>query len=129
MGFTKLPNAIINDKKLLFNSKHSRNNEFNFLIDTGASVSLLKINNLNPNHKTEIKTDIKISIKGITDGTISSFGLVSVYMTKNGHRFHHFFHLVDSDTVPYDGILVADFLTKHNAIINYKTNLISLDPV
>lgn len=43
-----------------------------FLVDTGAEVSLIKLNSINP--FIHIDQTRKINIKGITNGTVQSIG-------------------------------------------------------
>lgn len=110
---------------MIFSSKHSRTGTFTLLIDTGAAVSLLKIKNLNPNHKTEFKSSVQINLKGITDELTPALGLASIYLDAGDQNFHHYFHLTNNENLPVDGILGSDFLTKNKAIIDFGTNKIT----
>lgn len=46
---------------------HSKIGKSTFLIDTGASISLMKTSNLNPNYHTKYNPKIQIPITGITN--------------------------------------------------------------
>lgn len=65
-------------------------------------------------------TDV-ISIKGITNDSISSLGTTNINLFLNNMTLRQEFHVVpDSFNIPVDGILGKDFLKSHNCIIDYN---------
>lgn len=113
----------------MFQSPNAENNEFVFLIDTGASLSLLRPHNLSTTHSTGYLPHTSITLKGITEGTLSTWGLAKITLFKESKTYCHMFQLVNSDTIPYDGIIGLDFLTKFNTILDFAQNKIIFNPI
>lgn len=94
-------------------------NSYNtYLIDTGATISTLKINKLSPNVEIERYNTCKIS--GISDGLVSTFGSVKSDIFIDNVALSHKFHIIDKNfPIPCDGILGLDFLKKFRCFIDY----------
>lgn len=96
-----------------------------FLLDTGASVSLIKISSL----KDEVQVYINrtIQIKGITSDIITTLGVVFLNISiSNAQNIRHAFHVVPSNfPISSHGILGQDFFTQTNASVNYNTQTFS----
>jgi hypothetical protein len=99
----------------------------NFLIDTGASVSIVKQSSLV--NKPELNSDDVIKLKGINDTDSYSETLGSFYLKFQLCKeiFEHKFHVINDElNLKYDGIIGTDFLRILNANINYTTKYLSL---
>lgn len=114
---------------LNFNSyislKTNLSNQFNsFLIDTGADISLLKINFLKSN--VLINSSNVSFIKGIGDGSIPTHGTVDCQIFVKNIFLKHNLHIVDEDfPIPCSGILGLDFLKTFNCVLDYENNTLS----
>ncbi|XP_031789070.1 uncharacterized protein LOC116418030 [Nasonia vitripennis] len=98
------------------------NKPLEFMLDTGASVSLVRKSEISP--YTNIKTDEIIRLKGITTQSISTLGKVTVDFNNVSTDFH----LVDDDfPIAEAGILGNDFFRKNEATINYFENYIEVN--
>lgn len=98
-----------------------------FLVDTGASISLIR--------RDRMFTDVRInphysaSISGITDEVISTLGTVKSKLFAQGAQFSHIFQVVDENfPIPIDGILGLDFISQFRASIDYDQWKLLLHP-
>lgn len=111
--------------KTRFISFYVGNKKYFWLIDTGASISVIKKDAVPIN--TSIFRDDTV-INGIA-GQIQSAGYVSLQLTHNiehsGMTFNHKFFVFDSVPLKADGILGLDFLCKHASNIDLGTNIIT----
>lgn len=99
------------------------NKTIKFLVDTGAEISMIKEKIIND----EINYDKIIKIKGLGPEIFETIGQVNLNLYKDREIFFHDFHVIHGkNLIECDGILGRDFLTKFKAIINYKTNSITL---
>lgn len=90
-----------------------------FLVDTGASISVLRNDRIFEN--VYINPDYKASISGITDDKISTLGTIKANIFANNAQFSHFFQIVDDKfPVPVDGILGFDFISKFKGNLDYE---------
>lgn len=98
-----------------------------FIIDTGAEISIVKLNKLDQNTKVNIRD--KITISGVTHGNIMrSIGKTFSNIYLSHIPFGHDFHIFSSNVQLYcDGILGNDFSFKYNARINYGTRQIEFE--
>lgn len=89
-----------------------------FLIDTEASVSLIKISSVS--HDTIYdKSDI-IKLVGIAKNPIFSLGSFELKLYEQNVEFIHKFHLVSDDfLIPSNAIIGKDFIKRFKCIIDY----------
>jgi len=91
----------------------------NFLFDTGATVSLLKLKMLKDN--TRIYEE-KIKLTGITGHSITTIGKTYATILLTNEIIKHPIYIVkDENSMEYDGILGADFIRKNKISCNYGT--------
>ena len=97
------------------------NSTCTFMIDTGADISIFKLNKILPNHL--INRDHRCMISGISGSKTETFASTHTSITFQGqHTVNHEFHLVEEHFPIFtDGILGRDFLTKFNCSIDYKS--------
>lgn len=95
------------------------------MIDTGADISLFKINeNDNIQH---ILSDAKCRITGITNTETSSLGTITAKLYFDNNCVNQEFHVVDDNfPISTNGILGRDFLMQTLCKIDYETFTISL---
>lgn len=106
----------------------SNSTSLTFLVDTGADVSLVRIQSLKGS--TMVSQRTRFVLTGITSNSITTLGICTgniafpLAQTVN-HEFsvvpEHF--QLNSDS---DGIIGRDFLLKHDAIINYPKGIVYL---
>ncbi|KAJ3652373.1 hypothetical protein Zmor_018346 [Zophobas morio] len=115
--------AVLNVDGLNYVKLIHGENELKFLLDSGASVSVIF-----PNSKLIecqfIDRNRKIAINGIAGSTISQ-GACEFKLKVNDIEFNQEFLLIDKFASGIDGIIGSNFFTKHNAIIDYEKYLFS----
>lgn len=81
------------------------------IIDSGADISLFKINKIKPDRF--VSTANKIKLTGITDKTVETLASTDTEIFfENGLKVKHTFQLVSKNfPIQTDGILGRDFLT------------------
>lgn len=97
----------------------------NFLIDTGASSSLIKYETI---EKGTLVTKDNTKIYGVVNNEhVTALAIVTttIHFKKIGLE-QTFYILPDDINIPYNGILGADFLRAYNANINYAKSNLSL---
>lgn len=102
------------------------NNEqqFSFLVDSQADISLLKLSVI-PSNLSIDSTNI-VKIKGVTSGSVESFGTISSNLIVNGSLIPHIFHIVDDKfPIPTNGILGKDFLRNYRCNLDYDSKILS----
>lgn len=102
--------------KLGFSSSEST-----LLVDSGAELSIFKVDKINQHHS--INSQEKCTITGINSLPVETLGSTetTIYLPNN-LKINHTFQLVDSSfPIPTDGILGRDFFTKFHCSINYDT--------
>lgn len=88
-----------------------------FLIDTEASVSLIKISSISKDLAYD-KTDI-IKLIGITKNPVLSLGSFNLVLVEQ-NEFVHKFHFVSDDfSIPSNGIIGKDFMKRFKCSVNY----------
>lgn len=98
-----------------------------FLIDTGATISIFKINKLNANYQIDQSSTCKIT--GIKEGFVESLGYTTTELIMDNLAIKHDFHIVDKDfPIPADGILGLDFITKFKCNLNYDKWKLTMNP-
>lgn len=117
---------------LPIDESHDQQKSLNFLIDTGAGISIIKAELLHP----ELLVDVnkKLNIQGITESKepCKTMGRAKINLNIKNKKLDHLFHIVNNKRVPtlkYDGILGDDFLTQNNAKINYATKNIEINNI
>lgn len=99
-----------------------------FLIDTGAQISLLKINAI-PNN-SRICFDEKINLFGINLNSTKTIGSYISDLNIGNFIFKHKFHIVsESFPIKQDGILGLDFIKNSGAIIDVNNNTFKIKDV
>lgn len=89
-----------------------------FLLDTGASISLVKFNKILFN--TPINNNIISHISGIKEGFIQTIGLTTSDIEIGNFSLNHNFHVVnDNFPIPADGIIGLDFIHKYKCKLDY----------
>src|SRR5699024_1061398 len=98
---------------------NSRN--FNFLVDTGASICAIKYECL----LKEIPIiKEKLEIKGI-GGQVFSEGYVFLKLKIRGKYFMQKFYVFKNLSLTTDGIIGKNFLKKYNAVIDFEKDTLS----
>ena len=98
------------------------NIKYFWLVDTGASLSIVKSEALPRN--VSVRKDETL-INGI-GGQKRSRGLVDLSLEYKSELFHHSFIIFESLPLKADGILGLDFLNKYQANVNLCTNVLQL---
>lgn len=102
-----------------------------FLIDTGAEISIIKLESLR-NH-VNIWPNMAIAVNGIINNsnTVHTLGVCEADILINDIIFHHLFHVVRGDSIDLaqDAIIGADFLEKCKALIDFDTKSIAFPQV
>ncbi|XP_067216920.1 uncharacterized protein [Linepithema humile] len=100
-------------------------NKINMLIDTGATMSLIKLNKL----KDEtIIYDKKITIIGATGHKADTIGVMQATIPLKTRDVKHELNVIkDNFPIEYDGILGADFLQKYQASWDYTTKKLRIN--
>ena len=98
------------------------NNSLTFTLDTGASVSLIKLNHL-ADHLS-YTDDGLIDLQGINDVLMPTIGLCKLNL-KFGQIFieHQFYIVNDSFPIKTAGIIGVDFLSKNKVVIDYSNGV------
>jgi hypothetical protein len=96
--------------------------KLSLLVDTGAGTSLVGIDSLDPRQKLIYRSG-KISLTGISKShPITTVGYAILQLKFNSHTLKHKFYVVNREcNLPKEGILGLDFLSKHNANIDFST--------
>lgn len=96
------------------------------LVDTGADISILKANIVNPTELVNV--DENCSVTGITQQKLQTIGTITTdIICSNNTSIQHKFQLINEDfPIPTDGILGRDFLTKFRCTINYDSWLLTV---
>lgn len=97
--------------------------KYGLLIDTGASLSVLKYDTV-ARWNIPVQTEY-LYINGI-GGKVLTSGYVYVTMIANGQEFEHKFYIMRTIPGLQHGIIGRDFMSKYNAILNYENNTITL---
>lgn len=95
------------------------------LLDTQADISLLKKSSIR--NKTKINSAETVTITGVTDGQITSLGILDTTLHIQNTIIPHEFHIVpDTFSIPVDGIIGKDFMKEHKCLLNYDTMLFTI---
>lgn len=98
--------------------------KFKFLVDTGASISVIKsccirsFGNIN-----QSKT---VKINGIS-GSITSLGSINLELNFESENIFHEFIILGEIAADADGIIGGDFLRKYDAIVDYEKMCLAIN--
>ena len=112
--------AILNINGMNFIQVYYRSKILNFLLDTGARVSVIFLECIQGYEHVDTSKSIKI--KGI-GGLTSALGTTNIFFTLNNNDISYTFLVTKTFSSGIDGILGSDFFSKYKAAINYETNL------
>lgn len=115
-------NVLLSMNSMNFVRFSDEYNELVFLVDTGASISVIFSNSLRNNDI--INTSRNVIINGIA-GSTKSVGSINLSLKLNNIEFHHEFLVMDNFMAGMNGIIGSDFLTKYNANINFENFTVS----
>jgi hypothetical protein len=102
----------------------AENNIIAFLFDTGATISLVKLEVLKDD--TVIRED-RIKLTGITGHTITTIGKTYLNVSLTDGRIKHPVYVLKDDTpMEHDGILGIDFIYKSKATCNFDTKRVRI---
>lgn len=97
------------------------------MIDTGADISIFKLNKVLENQL--IDSNQKCTISGISGEKMETFASADTFLTfQNATTLKQRFHLVDNNfPIHTDGILGRDFFINYKCNINYQTWMLSFN--
>ena len=106
--------------------KSTLSSELNsFLIDTGADISVFKVNYLDSN--IFINNSNCSIINGIGNTSIKSLGSVKAEIYIDKYSLTHEVQIVNTDfPIPSAGILGLDFLKKFNCVLDYENDYLKI---
>lgn len=124
--YTSIINNTSKPNSVLLNIDILQNANAYFLIDTGADISVIKKQFINPN--VDCYPSKKCSVKGIGNETFETLALCPAKISIDNFILHHSFHIVD-DSIPlhYEGILGFDFLNTYDCLIDLKNHCLNLN--
>lgn len=98
-----------------------------FIVDTGAEISILKQEKLNPMHLFNPSKVFRVT--GITEGVTNTIGEANTDITfLNGLTVNHSFQLVGCEfSILTDGILGRDFFIKYKCTLDYESWLLNFN--
>lgn len=114
--------AILNINGMNFIQVIYRSKILNFLLDTGASVSVIFLECIQGHENVDTSKSIKI--KGI-GGLTSALGTTNILFSIKNNDISYDFLVTKTFSAGIDGILGSDFFSKYKATINYESNLFS----
>ncbi|CAL1681033.1 unnamed protein product [Lasius platythorax] len=98
--------------------RETKNGKANMLYDSGATISLIKVNQLKG--ETAIYKD-KITLIGITGHKARTIGKMYATIDLDGRKIKHAIYVVRNDfPMEHEGILGIDFLRKQQVSCDYK---------
>ena len=91
------------------------------MLDTGATVNIIKLQNLNPDLR--VKTDEALKIGGITNDRMQTIGTVKLTIVETPDTFHV---VHDEFPIAEHGILGRNLMKAEKAVMSYYCNAIVL---
>ena len=127
-----MPTKIHNNKLKLvasanglnFVQMYYRGRKRKFLVDTGATISVIFREWVHSND--EIRKSKTITIKGIS-GSTKSLGSACLKLQIVNLCVCHEFNVMNAFETDVHGVLGSDFLQKYSAVINFEKYIISLN--
>lgn len=96
-----------------------------FLVDTEATVSLIKISSIS-NNISYNKNDI-IKMTGIVDTPLFSLGSFNLKIVEQNVEYEHKFHLISNDfKIPSNGVIGKDFLKRFKCLVDYGNMILTM---
>lgn len=90
--------------------RESKKGQVSFLLDSGATLTLIKIGNLNGD---TVMREEKMALTGVTGHKIHTLGKIRATITLGTREVRHTIYVVRDDfPIDYEGILGIDFLKK-----------------
>lgn len=137
-GFQQLPNVTISNlffttndlTYVLFysNSCNSPDKALKFLIDTGASISLVKTSSLN-NFQLSNTNPIILNRLSV-NSPIQTLGETIIELEIHNHKINVNIQTIDVPTnIPFDGLLGDDFLISRETKVDYSNCTISIKSI
>lgn len=124
---TKKDDVILNMNAMNYVRMRYMANDLIFLVDTGASVSIIFSKVLQSDEY--INTNKQVVINGIA-GSTKSIGSVNLSLNPViDYEISHEFLVLKDFVCRMDGIIGTDFLIKHSANINFQKFLLSFDTI
>ncbi|KAL0269063.1 UNVERIFIED_CONTAM: hypothetical protein PYX00_010798 [Menopon gallinae] len=111
---------------IILESPNSKTGAFRFLVDTGASVNLVKACKLTP--ETRFKKAERITLQGISPGRpVQTEGTCQIPLRFGSEITTAQFQILNQPpNVPSDGLVGKDFFREQRACINYDDHTIHL---
>lgn len=104
-----------------FESRIAKFGILKLLIDTGASISIIKSQSLK--NKFKINKNEIIEINGVNkEVTNKTLGTTNITINDTTHKFHV---ICEQTNIPYDGILGHDYLKSSGSVIDFKNKLLT----
>ena len=123
VGFFVINTVILNMNGINYVRMRYGMNDLFFLLDTGASISVIFSNYLDP--KEVINRNKQITINGIA-GSTKSIGSCDIALSYENITIYHEFLVMRDLGYGMNGIIGSDFLEKYSAIINFEKFNLSL---
>ncbi|KAL6263058.1 hypothetical protein P5V15_005855 [Pogonomyrmex californicus] len=99
----------------------------NFLLDTGATLTLVKVRNLKGNTPVREK---QIALTGVTGHKIHTLRRIRATIILGKEEIRHIMYVVKDDfPVAYEEILGIDFLKKHRAKCDHAKEILRIESV
>lgn len=114
--------VILNLNGMNFVQVRYRMENMLFLLDTGASISVIFSGSIHENERIDKSKKTKIVGVG---GFTYSLGVANILFSLNNYEILHEFLVTDKFSSDIHGILGSDFFSKYGANINYETYLFS----
>jgi hypothetical protein len=117
ISFFETKNIILSCNSVGYvNIKSDNHYSYSLLIDTGASISVVKYKHiLEQNIPIHIE---KTCVNGI-GGKVQSIGYVYLHLVIENHRLIHKFYVFKTLPCKGSGILGQDFLSKYKSVLNF----------
>lgn len=102
--------------------------QFKFLVDTGASISLIKTPKLKQVKNLFYNPNDTVLLNGLSvNGLVDTVGSISIPFKFFDHEVPIKFYIVrDNTNVPFDGLIGNDFLLHQKAQINYEKSALTI---
>ncbi|XP_071580550.1 uncharacterized protein [Temnothorax nylanderi] len=107
--------------------QEAKKGKTNFLLDSGAILTLIKVGNLKGDTMVREK---RLTLTGVTGHKIHTLGKIKATVDLGNQKIRHTMYVVEDDfPIDYEGILGNDFLTKRKAVISHATKQVHIGRV